>query len=292
MIITHIIGGLGNQMFQYATARAIAENMNETLLLDVSGFSNYQLHNGFELSRVFAGPKKIATKDDLQQVLGWQSNPIINRFLFRNEFSWLRSKQFVIEPHFQYWDGIEKIPSNAYLSGYWQSEKYFKSIDSLIREDFTFKHPMSAANIKIANEIAKGNAISLHIRRGDYVKDATTLATHGICSLEYYHAAVKLISEQVEQPEFFIFSDDIEWVKDNLKIDFPTHFIDHNHGTESYNDMRLMSLCMHNIIANSSFSWWGAWLNQSQNKMVIAPKRWFNNQTNTVSLYPESWLKL
>lgn len=292
MIITHIIGGLGNQMFQYATARAVAENMDETLLLDVSGFSNYKLHNGFELSCVFAGPKEIATKDDLQQVLGWQSKPIIKRFLFRNEFSWLRSKQFVIEPHFQYWDGIEGIPSNAYLSGYWQSEKYFKSIESVIREDFKFKQPMSAENRKIADEIVKNNAVSLHIRRGDYVKDAATLVTHGLCSLEYYHAAIQLISEQVEQPKFFIFSDDIEWVKGNLKIDFPTHFIDHNHGPESYNDMRLMSLCKHNIIANSSFSWWGAWLNQCQTKIVVAPKRWFNKQTDTNDLIPAKWIKL
>lgn len=292
MIIAHIIGGLGNQMFQYATARAVAESMGETLLLDVSGFSNYQLHNGYELSRIFSGRKKLATKVDLKKVLGWQSSHLIQSLLMRSQLSWLRSKEFIVEPHFQYWGGIKSISNNAYLTGYWQSEKYFKSIEPLIRQDFIFKHPMSAENIKVANEIKNSNSVSIHIRRGDYINNTVTLATHGLCSLDYYNASIKHISEKVEQPEFFIFSDDIAWVKDNLKIDFPIHYVEHNYGSESYNDMRLMCLCKHNIIANSSFSWWGAWLNQNSNKIVIAPKRWFNKANDTKDLIPAEWIML
>ena len=110
--------------------------------------------------------------------------------------------------------------------------------------------------------------------------------------VEYYHAAIQYIAERVEQPDFFIFSDDVAWVKDNLKMKFPCHYVDHNHGAESYNDMRLMSMCQYHIIANSSFSWWGAWLNPSTKKIVIAPKRWFANRTDVRDLFPQGWVTL
>ena len=290
MIISHIIGGLGNQMFQYAVARALAIHTNQPLFLDVSSFSNYQLHNGFELTRVFDGQKLLSTKDDMRQVLSWQSNPLVKKFLLRPEFSRLRSKHLIVEPHFQYWPDLQKVSGSIYLTGYWQSEKYFKSAEQIIRTDFAFKQPMSADNQALANEMAQVNAVSLHIRRGDYIKNAVTLATHGLCSLEYYQMAIKHIAEHVMQPKFFIFSDDVAWVKDNLAIEFPCHNVDINHGTNSYNDMRLMSMCKHNIIANSSFSWWGAWLNQNVSKIVIAPNKWFSNDNNVSDLYVKGWV--
>jgi hypothetical protein len=117
-------------------------------------------------------------------------------------------------------------------------------------------------------------------------------ATHGLCPISYYQNAINYISAQVEQPYFFIFSDDMGWAKENLKMDLPCIYIDHNHGAESYNDMRLMSLCQHHIIANSSFSWWGAWLNASSNKIVIAPKKWFANNNNVKDLLPIDWITL
>jgi hypothetical protein len=132
----------------------------------------------------------------------------------------------------------------------------------------------------------------MHVRRGDYASNPKTGATHGLCSLDYYEEAIRYISERVEQPIFFIFSDDINWVKCNLKVDFPCQYVDHNKSMESFNDMRLMSLCQHHIIANSSFSWWGAWLNPGQKKIVIAPRRWFLNSNNVEDLYPASWVRL
>lgn len=292
MIISHIIGGLGNQMFQYAAGRALAKQHNQPLRLDVSGFANYQLHNGFDLARIFVGQTDLATSEDMQRILGWRAIPRIRRLLLRPGFAVLRGNKFVVEPHFRYWAGINRVPPNAYLTGYWQSEKYFISIESIIRADFVFKQPVLEKNQQIADEIAQRNAVSLHVRRGDYVKNTQTFATHGVCSLDYYRDAIRHIAERVEQPRFFVFSDDIAWVKDNMRIDLPCHYVDHNHGAESYSDMRLMSLCQHHIIANSSFSWWGAWLNPSSDKIVVAPKRWFAKQADVRDLFPPGWITL
>ena len=279
-------------MFQYAAGRALSSRLGQQLRLDVSGFVNYRLHNGFELPHLFNGTMDVATPEDMQRVLGWQAMPSIRKLLLRPELAVLRSNKFVVEPHFHYCSELDRLSGDCYLMGYWQSEKYFKSIESIIRADFVFRQPMSERNQQIADEITQSNAVSLHVRRGDYVQNTNTFATHGACSLDYYRAAILRIAERVEQPKFFIFSDDITWVKGNMKIDFPCQYVDHNCGGESYNDMRLMSLCKHNIIANSSFSWWGAWLNPRADKIVIAPKCWFANQTNVQDLFPPGWLTL
>ena len=292
MIISHIIGGLGNQMFQYAVARALAEKTHQPLKLDVSSFSTYKLHNGFELVRIFEGHKELATAEDISALLGLQSSPMLKRLIVRHELTWLRSKKLVVEPHFQYWDGLESILKDAYLTGYWQSEKYFKSIEATIRSDFTFKQPMSQANQNIVNDIVQSKSISLHVRRGDYVQNSVTLAAHGACPLEYYQAAIAYMIERVALPKFFIFSDDIEWVKNNIRINFPCQYVENNHGAESYNDMRLMSLCNHNIIANSSFSWWGAWLGTYTKKIVICPQKWFANDNDVSDLFPPGWIAI
>lgn len=292
MIISNIIGGLGNQMFQYAAGRALSLKREQPLLLDVSGFANYGLHQGFELQRVFDLPITIANSMDVRNVLAWQANPLIKRRLSSPRWSKLRRDGFVVEPHFHYWSGISHVPQSAYLMGYWQSEKYFQELADIIRADFAFFVLPSTKNSELTQQISQVNAVSLHVRRGDYVQNPITLATHGLCTLDYYQAAIQTIAESVEQPHFFIFSDDIAWVTANLKMDFPSHYITYNQGAESYNDMRLMSLCRHHIIANSSFSWWGAWLNPSPNKIVIAPKQWFADDKNVSDLLPPNWITL
>ncbi len=292
MIISHIIGGLGNQMFQYATGRALSLKHKQPLLLDISGFADYGLHQGFELQRIFVCPINIANATDGRNVLGWRANPLIKRLLVRTRLAMFRNRHFIVEPHFQYWAGIQDIPPSTYLIGYWQSEKYFQESADIIRADFAFKLPLSIKNAELVQQISQVNAVSLHVRRGDYVHNPVTLAIHGLCTLNYYQAAIQSIVESVPQPHFFIFSDDIAWVKANLKMDFPSHYITHNQGAESYNDMRLMSLCQHHIIANSSFSWWGAWLNPSPNKIVIAPKQWFADDKNISDLLPPNWVAL
>lgn len=279
-------------MFQYAAARSLAVAKGQPLFLDVSDFSRYRLHNGFELSRIFNGRFDMADTRHLKHVLGWRSYQPVRRALKRTQMALLRNKQFVVEPHFLYWPGFFDVPDDCYLVGYWQSEKYFLDVASIIRADFTFKHPLDNHNAEVAKQISQVSAVSLHVRRGDYANNPNTNNIHGLCSQDYYLMAVKYVAERVENPHFFIFSDDIAWTRTALKLDFPCEYIDHNQGIESYNDMRLMSLCRHHIVANSSFSWWGAWLNPDADKIVIAPKRWFANQINVQDLFPPGWIIL
>ncbi len=293
MIIANLVGGLGNQMFQYAAGRALSVTRGQALRLDVSEFANYGLHQGFELDRVFSCPVSIATGAEVHSILGWQSAAKIRSILTRAGFAGLRRAEFIVEPHFHYWPGIRAVPRNSYLIGYWQSEKYFSEAVSVIREDFTFKLALSKRNAELVAQIDAVNAVSLHVRRGDYVQNSKTNLTHGLCSLDYYHAAIKYVATHVDRPHFFIFSDDIAWAKKNLNVEFPSHYVDHNQGADSFNDMRLMSLCKHHVIANSSFSWWGAWLGCNPEKLVVAPRCWFRNKSlDTRDLYCYGWIQL
>lgn len=292
VVITNLIGGLGNQMFQYAAGRAISLECGTTLKLDISGFANYKTHQWINLQRIFNCTVEIANETDLRGIIGWQNSPVIRRALLRSGMAVFRRDGYIVEPHFHFWSGIKRVPQDCYLVGYWQSERYFQDVEPVIRADFTFKFPLVNMNAELAEQISQVNAVSLHVRRGDYARDAKTKAMHGLCPPEYYRDAIQYVSGRVEQPHFFIFSDDIAWAKDNLKTSSPCQFVDHNRGAESYNDMRLMSLCRHHIIANSSFSWWGAWLNHDTDKIVVAPKKWFAKESNLKDLYPRGWVTL
>ncbi len=180
-----------------------------------------------------------------------------------------------------------------YLQGYWQSEKYFKDIEKIIRDDFTFSEEPDYQNKQMADTIKCCEAVSLHVRRGDYVSNPVTTEYHGICSEDYYRRAVREVERYCKNPQFFVFSDDPSWAKENLETGYPTTIIDFNGSEKDYEDLRLMSLCQHHIIANSSFSWWGAWLSWNPQKIVIAPKKWFNRpEINTQDLIPESWIRI
>lgn len=293
MIISNITHGLGNQMFQYAVGRAISVMRATSLRLDISAFKNCGFHQGFELTRIFNCASEIASKTEMRGILGWQYPLRVRRFLSRRKMAPLRCKGLVVEPHYHYWPEINSATPDCYLVGYWQSEKYFQAHASTIRADFTFQTPLANRNAGLAEQIAKVNAVSLHVRRGDYASNPKTLVKHGLSPLSYYEAAINHIARQVEAPHYFVFSDGIDWVRTNLNIKHPCCYVVHNRGSESYNDMRLMSMCRHHIIANSSFSWWGAWLNPSTTKIVVAPKRWFNNYPVDISdLLPEVWIKL
>ena len=291
MIISNIIGGLGNQMFQYAAARAHSLRLDKALKVDTRDFSKYKLHQGFELDKLFNVSTEIASGTDLKLILSWQKARIMRRIFRRPQLKFLRHRNYVVEPQFGYWKGVNQLKDNTYLDGYWQSEQYFIEFSDKIRADFTFKLPFSKQNAEIAKYIAQVNAVSLHVRRGDYVSNKKN-AFISVCSLDYYRAAIEQTKSQVDKPVFFVFSDDIDWVKSNLVLDKTTVFVSHNDGSESFNDMRLMSLCKHHIIANSSFSWWGAWLNANPNKIVIAPKQWFASKLDDSDLVPANWLRL
>lgn len=291
VVVSHILGGLGNQMFQYAAGRALSLARGAPLLLDVQDFDGYGVHQGFELARVFSTAMPLVDAQQLRGLLGCQSSRLMRRIVGLPAFSVLRARAYVLEPHFHYWAGFKQTSVPCYLQGYWQSERYFSDVAQTIRNDFEFRSPLVGKNLDLAHELKGVNAVSVHVRRGDYVSNAKALATHGLCSLEYYVKAIEYINNHVDMPIFFIFSDDLEWVKDNLVVNHAVRYVDNNHGAESYNDMRLMSMCRHHIIANSSFSWWGAWLNPDPQKIVVAPRRWFMNQNNVSDLLPATWVR-
>ena len=292
MIITNIIGGIGNQMFQYAAGRSLALNNDAQLFLDVNDFKSYYLHNGFELNRVFNISANLATPDSINYFIPLSSVRIIKKYILKIPFNFFKYKGVAFNLSSKYFPKFDKLGVNTYLFGYWQSEKYFKIWENEIRNDFKFRDDLHGLNHQISLSMKKSQSVSLHIRRGDYITNSKTQSVMETCSLDYYLRAINCIQSQIHNPLFFIFSNDIEWAKKNLHLNYNFVYIDHNHGPNSYRDMHLMSLCKHHIIANSSFSWWGAWLNPSPQKIVIAPKVWFRNNSEDDDLIPEDWVRL
>lgn len=290
MVIVHLMGGLGNQIFQYAAGRAVAHRNRTQLKLDVSALErdaarSYRLHH-------FNIVESIATPDDVARFTKRDFWGRISRRVERYLLPPYRRSVFA--QRFDHFDpDILRLRGSVYLTGYWQSEKYFKDIEHLIRQDFTFRHPPDPENQKLARIIANTNSVSLHIRRGDYVSNPRFFRKFGVCSLEYYQNAVAKIAEKTSGPHFFVFSDDIDWARGNLRLQYPLTFVAHNGADKDYEDLRLMSLCRHHIIANSSFSWWGAWLCTYPPKIVIAPQKWFNKaDCDTSDLIPGSWIQV
>ena len=288
MIIVHLAGGLGNQLFQYAYGRALAKSNNSALKLDLSMFEHYEWHE-YSL-KPFDIKATIASKAESQIMKG--ENLSFYTRIKRKIFA----KPVVLqEENLLFNSNYLNLKDPAYLAGYWQSEKYFSAIDNLIREDFQITVPPSPANQKMLTRIKRSNAVSLHIRRGNYVQIDFVNTVHGTCSMEYYTEAMDLMSSKVSNPVAYIFSDDIPWAKENLHLKFETVFVDINDAKTDYEDLRLMSACRHHILANSTFSWWGAWLNNDADKMVIAPKIWFaDNSKNdqTTDLIPKEWVRI
>ena len=181
---------------------------------------------------------------------------------------------------------------SLYLDGYWQTYKYFENIREILLEEFSLKEELNLENRNILNKIKSRNSISLHIRRGDYITNSHTSNVHGACSIHYYMEAIEYINRRIDSPVYFIFSDDIQWVKENLEFNNEKVYVDINDGETAYCDLELMKNCQHNIIANSTFSWWGAWLNINKEKIVITPKKWMNIKRDFSGLIPIGWIKI
>jgi len=291
MIITKLIGGLGNQMFQYATGKALALRHSVDVKVDVSSLNldseGIYTQRKYELS-IFNKPIQIATANEKENYLGENSSNITRKI--KKLFPYLANTYYALEKGSQYHKEFLKYPKSTYLNGFWQSELYFKNIETIIKNDFTFNQNIIDINKDLVSKIESCNSISLHVRRGDYVQNKITNQFHGLCSLEYYNDAIRYIEMKIKNIEIFVFSDDISWCKENLKYNLPIHFMD---TTDAHSDLYLMTKCKHNIIANSSFSWWGAWLNTNKEKIVIAPKQWFVKQSViTQDIIPAQWIKL
>lgn len=290
-------GGLGNQMFQYAFACAIAKKFGCSPALDFSWFEDVKKHTidvprAFDLG-VFNLEIEIATEEDLKNVKRPEFDSKTKNSIAKILHNILKINYIREKTTFCFDKKLFNSPDYFYYEGYFQHEKYFKHLRKFLLKKFSLKEPFSMLDEKnqiLLNEIKKTNSVSLHIRRGDYIQLEHVNKTHGLCSLEYYQTAIKYIASKVENPHFFVFSDDIDWVKENLKIEYPHAIVDFNQG-KNYFDMELMKHCKNNIIANSSFSWWAAWLNQNPEKIVIAPKRWLAKKQKC-DVVPKEWIKI
>ncbi|MFH0846038.1 MAG: alpha-1,2-fucosyltransferase [Patescibacteria group bacterium] len=301
MIIVKLTGGLGNQMFQYAIGRALAEKNKTELKLDISWFNHIKKNTTprkYELG-IFNIVEKIANNDEIKKLKKYKK---INnwKYLFYNLFFSDNSIYITEKPNNFNKKILENSNKDIYLDGYWQNEKYFsaqdgfisngKNIKNIIREEFTLKNEFSIKNQKLKGIIENTNSISIHIRRSDYINNKKTNKIYEICSLDYYQNAIQKISEKFKDLKIFVFSDDIWWAKENFKTEFSITFVEEN---KNYEDLILMSLCKHNVIANSSFSWWGAWLNPNPDKIVIAPEKWFTDlEKNKYNPIPLTWMKI
>jgi hypothetical protein len=300
VIIVKISGGLGNQMFQYAAGIALAKSLGAECKFDVDWFNDKKAHNGLELSQVFNVNLPIATASDKKNIFSFYFYIyyFLGEKIFNKRFSFLNFKFLLseIESNKNYKDYCNNnSKKNLYMSGYWQGEVYFKKIINQLRSEFYFSKKLNLSTKNWLDTIKKcPNAVSLHIRRGDYISDKKSANIMGNCSLDYYNSSINILNKKTNNPIFFIFSDDLEWAKKNLLIDnYQVYFVDGNIGKDSSLDMLLMSACSHHIIANSSFSWWGAWLGKSENQVVVAPNPWFFKTGKLGNkLYSNHWILL
>ncbi len=281
MIITKINGGLGNQMFQYAVAKAIAIKNNDIFKLDITDYETYKLHNGYRLN-IFRIDEKIANINDIQKLKGFDNlfYKILRKLNLYTKRSHYKERERTI------FDTNVFNEKNIYLDGYWQNEKYFLDIREELLKDFTPKENNTTIVDSYLKQISNINSVSIHVRRGDYSKHPEI----GILDISYYKNAIKYINDKIDNPSFFIFSNDLEWCEKNF--DFIENKLFINDTKTEIEDMTVMKNCKHNIVANSSFSWWSAWLNRNTNKIVIAPKKWRALDNHKYSWLANGWIEL
>ena len=294
MITVRLKGGLGNQLFQYATAKALAVKHRTSVAFELRfllkrAANDQHTFREYELDALGISP----VEPSLAEKIGFGLVDIPAKKLLQKIVREIIAGKVYQEKSFDYDPGIENQTSaNTYLNGHFPSERYFKSIESLLRTELQFVGQPEAS---VVQRIKNSCSVSLHIRRGDYLTNPSALQYHGLCSINYYEQAIAFISNKQPDIHIFVFSDDIAWARKNLSFPFPTVYVDGNVGKSSYLDMQLMSLCRHHVIANSSFSWWGAWLNPSPDKIVVAPNRWFADataQSQAQDIIPDSWIQM
>lgn len=289
MNVVFLQGGLGNQMFQYAFYLSKKKKCFN-LKYDCSLLLIGKQHNGFELDKLF-GIKYQSSKYSILKLKLFLFIKKIEIPCLQPIYNFLSSRLNIIEDSMPSLYCKQLMESSGSFYGYWQSEHYFSNIDSEIRRAYTFSiSSLSIQTIKCKSIIEETLSISIHVRRGDYMYAKNIELYGGICTTDYYNNSIKYMITHVSNPFFFVFSDDIEWTKKNLIIPNAT-YVDWNKDIDSWQDMFLMSKCKHNIIANSSFSWWGAWLNENREKIVVTPSR-FLNRGNSKDVICDGWVKL
>ena len=289
-VIVRLVGGLGNQMFQYAAGCAVAVRNQAPLTLDLSWFgTDPDRQYALAPFRIDAGTRKDQVPKSARPSLTQRVAGRVRRTLNLPS----QGVPVFTEKSFRYDDEIESISAPVILAGHFQSERYFDTIKPRISEEFLLKHEATGATAEMLDLIRASDAICVHLRRGDYITNSEANAYHGTCSLEYYRDGLAEVCAGLNNPRCFVFSDDPQWVRENFETSLPMTLVD-IHGThEAHEDLRLMRECRHFVIANSSLSWWGAWLGTSQDKRVVAPKFWFKtNKNDTSDLIPAGWRRI
>ncbi|MCU7521148.1 MAG: alpha-1,2-fucosyltransferase [Ignavibacteria bacterium] len=299
MIICRLKGGLGNQLFQYAIARRLSKKCNCDFKLDISAFQNDNFGRDYMLGK-FNVIQNIVTSEELRTINLWFSNSCKGKLLRCGSKVLPYYRRYIVNetrPYF-YDQNILKIRNNSCLNGYWQNENYFKEIRDILLKEFVVVSKLRGKNKDLADDINKTNSVGIHIRRHKGIQSNSVLykkvvSQYGLVSNEYYNRAVDIIANKQSNIEVFVFSDDIEWAKANLNFTYPITFVDNNDEANGYEDFRLLSLCKHQIIANSTFSWWAAWLNNYHDKVIISPNKWVQSLLNIPNgIYPDNWLLL
>ncbi len=292
MVIIRIIGGLGNQMFQYIVGKIVSQIFNVPLKMDLRDlYSAKDVHNKFALSIFGIQPIQASRSEYFK---------FFRQSLFHSKTLWSFVKKlfritYYVEPDFKYDPNFyEKITPNIYLNGLFQSEKYFADYKDLVYSTYQFPDFDDEQNRLLAQKIISTNSVAVHFRRGDYVTNPTYKKILGPLPNQYYYKALEEIQRRVNEPFFYFFSDEPQWIRKNFDLPKNSVVVDYNADENDYwKDMKLMSMCKHNIIANSTFSWWAAWLNKNPNKIVIAPKHWFaDDSIKNKHLLPQNWLKI
>ena len=291
MKIVKFLGGLGNQMFQQAFLIALEQISGEKVFIDTSDYSRFQQHNGYELDRVFGIKNVEASYKDIKKYTCLFKNDLLNKIY--TKFSAIRASDIKEKYSYKYYPSILENHRDGYYEGYWQCYKYFEKYRDLVIKSFQFVNITDTRNFEISKMILEDkSSVSIHVRRGDYLKHPLY---NGLCDLGYYQSAINEIKNlKGSDLNFYIFSNDIQWCRDKIiyLLDGNRYiFIDWNKGENSFRDMQLMSLCQNNIIANSSFSWWSAYLNKNEKAVVIAPKKWINQPLEYSVQLPE-WILL
>ncbi len=293
MIVTELIGGLGNQLFQYAAGMALAQHHQVDLKLDSSGFARYPLRkyalkpfrttaselNSSELnafrpgtSIVLRGLRKLGLE------AGFTGRATLHR----------EKREFSFDPNFL------SLPARTYLTGYWQSWKYADLVERRLRDEFTLVGTLGSRSAELLGRLNEDEFVAVHVRRGDYVNHPKTQSVHGNCGLDYYESASRRVQTHRPSAKFLVFSDDLDWCREHLRLPGSPVFYADTAGSDCpEEDLILMAACRHHIIANSSFSWWGAWLGKNPDQIVIAPKRWLADSTiDTSALTPPGWERI
>ncbi len=284
MVIVKLQGGLGNQMFQYATGRRLAHRLETDLKLDIAGFKHYPTRS-YGLG-CFTIQETVAEEEERKPFL--KKSGIFDKILKLSTYHVIRE-----QPAPSFIPQVLTVTGNVYLDGYWQSEIYFKDFAETIRHEFRLKKGLNDFYEKNLQTIERSASVGIHIRRGDYVTNATAEKLLGACPVDYYAATIKELERQVGESVFYVFSDDLDWAKENLSTVHPIVFIDARDQRDDAQELFIMSRCKHHIIANSSYSWWAAWLNPHLDKVVCAPKRWFKGMDyDTNIIIPSHWQTL